>query len=256
MAAGTGSPMNEIAVQVERGYTSHSVLSALDVSLLRKSRVLAALSEEELSRLLSVATPEHIAPGSIIVPQSTPIDKLLVITSGNAKVVMTGAAGREVTLEMLRPGDLIAETSLLDGSPPTASVVALSDVDVLALPRSEVVLLLGRYPQLTLSLLSEMANRMRRAEETIFALALQDIEERLCRMLIRLARDESSPDHQGGLLMRRRPTQQELANMVGATRESVSRCLTTLARKGLAVCQGRSMLLTARLLRRELSSGS
>ena len=50
-------------------------------------------------------------------------------------------------------------------------------------------------------------------------------------MLIRLARDERSPDHQGGLLMRRRPTQQELANMVGATRESVSRCLTTLARK-------------------------
>ena len=51
--------------------------------------------------------------------------------------------------------------------------------------------------------------------------------------------------------MRRRPTQQELANMVGATRESVSRCLTTLARKGLAVCQGRSMLLTSRLLRRD-----
>lgn len=248
--------MNEIAVQIERGCTSHSVLSAYDISQLRKSRVLAALSDEELSRLLAVSQPEQITAGLIIVPQSTPIDKLLVITSGSAKVVMTGAAGREVTLEMLRPGDLIAETSLLDGSPTTASVVALSDVQVLSLPRAEVVALLGRYPQLTISLLSEMANRMRRAKETIFALALQDIEERLCKMLIRLARDERSPDHQGGLLMRRRPTQQELANMVGATRESVSRCLTTLARKGLAVCQGRSMLLTARLLRRDLSSAS
>ena len=243
--------MNQIAAQVELGCTGHSVLPAFDVTLLRKSRVLSALSDEELSRLLAVARPELVAASSIIVPQSTPIDNLLVITSGTAKVVMTGAAGREVTLEMLRPGDLIAETSLLDGSPTTASVVALSDVHLLALPRHAVVQLLGRYPQLTLSLLSEMANRMRRAEETIFALALQDIEERLCRMLVRLARDERSPDHQGGLLMRRRPTQQELANMVGATRESVSRCLTTLARKGLAVCQGRSMLLTSRLLRRD-----
>jgi len=242
--------MNQSAAQVEHGLTSHSVLSAFDVVQLRKSRVLSALSDEELSRLLSVARPELVLASAIIVPQSTPVESLLVITSGTAKVVMTGAAGREVTLEMLRPGDLIAETALLDGSPTTASVVALTDVQLLALPRHEVVQLLGRYPQLTLSLLSEMANRMRRAEETIFALALQDIEERVCRMLVRLARDERSPDHQGGLLMRR-PTQQELANMVGATRESVSRCLTALARKGLAVCQGRSMLLTSRLLRRE-----
>lgn len=243
--------MDQIAAQVEFGCTSHSVLSAFDVALLRKSRVLSSLSDEELSRLMAVARPELISASSVIVPQSAPIESLLVMISGTAKVVMTGTAGREVTLEMLRPGDLIAETSLIDGSPTTASVVALSDVQVLALPRHEVVQLLGRYPQLTLNLLSEMANRMRRAEETIFALALQDIEERLCRVLIRLARDERSPDHQGGLLMRRRPTQQELANMVGATRESVSRCLTTLARKGLAVCQGRSMLLTSRLIRRE-----
>ena len=247
--------MSQIAAQVELGITSHSVLSAFDVMQLRKSRVLSALSDEELSGLLSVGRMELAPASTVIVPQSAPVENLFVITSGTAKVVMTGAAGREVTLEMLRPGDLISETSLLDGSPTTASVVALTDVQLLSLPRSEILQLLGRYPQLTLSLLSEMANRMRRAEETIFALALQDIEERLCRMLVRLARDERSPDHQGGLLMRRRPTQQELANMVGATRESVSRCLTSLARKGLAVCQGRSMLLTSRLLRRDIVAG-
>lgn len=241
--------MHDLSVSAPRSQVNHSMPSRFDVSHLRKSRVFSSLADEELRPLLSVAQPEQAAAGQVIVSQSTPVENLFVVTDGHAKVVMTNLEGKEVTLEVLRPGDLIAETSLLDGSPTTAAVVALSDVQLLSLPRGEFVKLLGRYPQLSICLLSEMANRMRRAEETIFALALQDIEDRLCRVLLRLARDESSPPHQGGLLIRR-PTQQELANMVGATRESVSRCLSTLVRKGLAVCQGRSMLLTQRLLRR------
>jgi CRP-like cAMP-binding protein len=242
--------MNQRAATFGYPRANHSMPFLCDVSQLRKSSVFAALDDKELGRLLSVAQPEQVLAGAVIVPQSMPVENLLVVLSGTAKAVMTHSEGREVTLQMLRPGDLIAETSLLDGSPTTASVIALSDVQLLSVPRGAFVQLLAAHPELSIRLLSDLASRMRRAEETIFALALQDIEERLCRMLLRLARDERSPDQQGGLLLRRRPTQQELANMVGATRESVSRCLTALAKQGLAVCQGRSMLLTQRLLRR------
>ena len=109
---------------------------------------------------------------------------------------------------------------------------------------------LRRSPSTALNLLGEMSQRLRRANENIVSLALQDVEVRLVKTLARLARDEGSTNPDGSLILRRRPTQQELANMVGSSRETVSRTLAAMARQGLTVTRGRSLLLTERLLRR------
>ena len=103
-------------------------------------------------------------------------------------------------------------------------------------------------PQTALNLMGEMARRLRRADEAIVGLALQDVEGRLSKTLMRLAKDDGDISVDGGLLLRRRPTQQELANMVGSSRETVSRTFASLIRRGLMVPKGRTLVLTDRML--------
>ena len=102
-------------------------------------------------------------------------------------------------------------------------------------------------PQTAMKLLGEMARRLRRADETIAELALCDVSERLIKKLVGLAREEGG-DSPEGLVIRRRPTQQDLANMVGSCRETISRTFNSLARKGLIVPRGRALIVTKRLV--------
>lgn len=186
--------------------------------------------------------------GTLLITQDEPGEALFIVCAGKAKVTVCGQNGREVTLALLRPGDLFGEVALLDGSPRSANVVAALDCQVLVLPRESLLQHLKSHPQMALNLMQVMARRLRRADEAIVGLALDDVEGRLCRTLVRLAREEGDVSAPGGLVLRRRPTQQELANMVGSSRETVSRTFTSLIRRGLVVPRGRTMILTDRLI--------
>jgi len=120
-------------------------------------------------------------------------------------------------------------------------------VTVLALDRTDMLRHLAAHPQTALNLLGEMSRRLRKADETIAELALCDVQDRLIRRLVALAREDGQELPEGALI-RRRPTQQDLANMVGACRETISRTFNTLARRGLIVPRGRSLLVTRRLV--------
>jgi CRP-like cAMP-binding protein len=167
--------------------------------------------------------------------------------AGRAKVAMAGDSGREVTLSVLRAGDLFGELSLFDGSKRAASVIAIDPVTVLSLGRDDLMRHLSTHPQTSLALLTELTRRIRKADETIAELALCDVQDRLIRRLISLAHEDGM-ELPEGVMIRRRPTQQDLANMVGACRETISRTFNTLARKGLIVPRGRSLLVTRRLV--------
>jgi CRP-like cAMP-binding protein len=224
--------------------------------LLRQCALFRGVPDSEIEELANRVSPVRYRESAVIVPQSAAGDQLLVICSGRVKVGMSNNKGREVTLAVLRPGDVIGEMSVIDGSSRSAEVVALSDVALLSLPREEFLAHLRRSPQTALNLLGEMAQRLRRANENIGSLALQDVEVRLVRMLARLAHDEGTLNPDGSLILRRRPTQQELANMIGSSRETVSRTLAAMARQGLTMTRGRSLLLTERLLRRGQASSA
>lgn len=202
---------------------------------------------EDVARRLQVRSG---AAGTLLVAQDEPGDSLFVVLAGRVKVALFGDNGREVTLAILRPGEVFGEVSLIDGSPRSANVVAMVDSQVLALTREAFLQHLRSCPQTALNLMGEMARRIRQADEAIVGLALQDVEGRLSRMLARLAREEGDVNVEGGLLLRRRPTQQELANMVGSSRETVSRTFASLIRRGLMVPRGRTLVLTDRMLGR------
>ena len=108
------------------------------------------------------------------------------------------------------------------------------------------------HPQTALNMMSELAKRVRKANETIAQLALYDVNERLVHQLVTLAKEDGQ-DTAEGVLVRRRPTQQELANMVGSCRETISRAFNQLVRNGAIISRGRTMIVTAQLLQAKVA---
>ncbi len=221
-----------------------------------QARIRATLGRVAIFRDLSASTLDDLARrvGVRRVPGGDPIlsqdevgDALFIVMAGRVKVVMAGESGREVTLAVLRPADIFGEMALFDGCARSATVVAIDPATVLAISREDVLRHLASHPQTALNLLGEMSRRLRKADETIAELALCDVQDRLIRRLIALAREDGM-DLPEGALIRRRPTQQDLANMVGACRETISRTFNLLARRGLIVPRGRSLLVTRRLV--------
>jgi CRP-like cAMP-binding protein len=201
---------------------------------------------DDLARRLQVRTRPA---SSIIVAHEDPGDAMFVLVSGRAKVALFGDNGRELTLTELKPGDFFGEMSLLDDRPRSANVVAVDDVTLLMLTRESFAAHLKSHPQTALNILGEMTRRLRRADETIASLALHDVESRLTRTLERLAHEDGESTD-AGLVLRRRPTQQDLANMVGSCRETISRTFTSMVKRGLLVPRGRALVLTRALLDR------
>lgn len=214
-----------------------------------RAPLFAALPISAIEDLTARVAVRRVAVNAAVVSQDEPGESMFVIMTGRVKVVIFGENGREVTLSILRPGDSFGEMSLFDGAVRSANCVAIEPTTLLVLSREDLMKHIQAHPRTSLNLLGEMARRLRRADETIAQLALCDVNERLIHRLVSLGREEGaeSPD---GLVVRRRPTQQELANMIGSCRETISRAFNQLARDGLIIPKGRSLVVTAALIER------
>lgn len=201
---------------------------------------------DDLTQRIAV---RRVSAHGTVVSQDEPGDAMFIIMSGRVKVVLFGENGREVTLSILRPGDAFGEMSLFDGKARSANCIAMEPTQLLVLSREDLLRHIGAHPRTALNLLGEMADRLRRADESIAQLALCDVNERLVHRLISLAREEGTEAPEG-LMVRRRPTQQELANMIGSCRETISRAFNQLARDGMIIPRGRSLVVTRALLDR------
>jgi CRP-like cAMP-binding protein len=209
----------------------------------------AALSLGAIEDLTQRVAVRRVPAQHTVVSQDEPGDSMYVIMSGRVKVVIYGENGREVTLSMLRAGDGFGEMSLFDGASRSANCVALEPTTLLVLSRDDLLRHLSIHPRTAMNLLGEMARRLRRADESIAQLALCDVNERLVHQLVSLALEEGTRAPQG-MRVHRRPTQQELANMIGSCRETISRAFNQLARDGLIITEGRAMVVTQQLIDR------
>lgn len=214
-----------------------------------RAPLFASLPIDAIEDLARRAQVRRAAAHTTVVNQDEPGDTLFVIMTGRIKAVIFGESGREVTLSLLRPGDAFGELSVLDNRPRSASCVAIEASTLLVLSRADLLDHISAYPRTALNLLDQMAQRLRRADETIAELALCDVSERLVRRICALAREEGKPVPEG-VLVRRRPTQQELANMIGSCRETISRAFNQLAREGMILPRGRALIVTPALMAR------
>ncbi len=216
--------------------------------LLRRVSIFAHLGDAELEGLERLLESREAAAEAVVVGQEERGDALFVLVRGRVKVVLYGESGREIILRVFgRPGDFFGEMSLLDGQPRSASIVAAEPSSLLVLSREAFREHLRRSSGTALAVMAELSRRLREADAIIGNLALLDVYGRLARKLRDLARAEGEPAPDG-VLIRRLPTQQEIAGLIGTSRETVSRALGELSRRGLVRHAGRRLTLHRELL--------
>jgi CRP-like cAMP-binding protein len=223
------------------------------LSVLKQVPLFAGFSATELRDLASFVRPRRYPKSSIIFHQGDPGTTLYLIETGEVKLTVTADTGKEVILALLGPGAFFGELSLLDGEPRSANAVARVDCKLGVLDREHLLRVLAEHPPATASLLSVVARRLRRTTAQVHDAVFLDIPARLAKVLLQLTETKSqSPD---GLLSPPKLTQEELADLVGGTRESINKCLGIFARQGL-VRRHRGMVtvLMPEELRKHISS--
>ena len=210
--------------------------------LLKRVPLFEGLSNNELTALSDVATLRVFPKDRVVIMAAEEGDSLFVIHQGQVKVSIVSEDGREVILSLLGPGSVFGELSLLDGKPRSANVVATEDTDLLMLRRSDFIQLIYKTPQIATALLAELASRLRKTDRQIEGLALLDVTSRISETLLQLA-PEQGTETADGVGIESRPTHQELANMSGTTRETVSRVIKRLEGQGYINCSGRRITI-------------
>lgn len=214
---------------------------------LLQSKLLQSLSSNVLEDLSNRVSIVKFASNQTVVTKGDEGDRLFIVITGRVKVVLYGENGREVTLSILRQGESFGEMSLFDTKPRSANCITSEKTEVLSLSRADLIAHIQRYPETAMNLLGELGRRLRKADQAIAGLALCDVNERLIQRLVSLAIEEGT-NVEEGLLVKKRPTQQELANMVGSCRETISRAFNQLVKEGLVIARGRQMIVTPSLL--------
>jgi CRP/FNR family transcriptional regulator, cyclic AMP receptor protein len=203
------------------------------------------LDDETASALASALTTRAVVRGHVVFQEGEKGDRLLVVLDGKIKISRAAADGRENLLAVLGPGEMFGELSLFDPGPRTATATAITESTLASLDHDDLRPLLLAQPTVAAQFLRALAERLRRTNEAMADLVFSDVPGRVAKALLDLAErfgDESSD----GVLVRHDLTQEELAQLVGASRETVNKALSEFANRGWIRLEGRSVLLLDR----------
>jgi CRP-like cAMP-binding protein len=178
--------------------------------------------------------------GSVILFEHDPGDSLFIVRKGRVKVVLIGEDGREVILGVLSIGEHFGELALIDDRPRSAHVIAMDDADLLVLRRDDFRKRVESSPAVAWSLLTELSRRLRRADDKIGGLVLLDVPGRIARLLLDLAAEGGADAIEKSL------THQTIAQMIGASRETVSRAMKDFQDSGWIAVERRRITLANR----------
>ena len=194
--------------------------------ILRKVPLFGQLAPPDLDRVAEIARERSYPRNSVILFEDDPGDALYVVAQGQVKVVLIGEDGREVILSVMGEGEFFGEMALIDDEPRSAHVIAMEDSALLVIRREDFQDLLKQTPGIGLVLLRELSRRLRRVDEKVGSLVLLDVNGRVAQLLLDLA-DEAGSDR-----ITRRLTHHTIAQMIGSSRETVSRTMRELVDKG------------------------
>jgi CRP-like cAMP-binding protein len=197
--------------------------------LLRRVSLFTILSEDQLRSLSASVVKRRIKRGERVVTQGEKSDALSIILSGRARVLMTDSgSGREVILATLQPGDYFGEMSLIDNDVHSASVEAETQTDVLELGRAEFLHSLAESAPMAYAIMRGLVQRLRHADRKIGSLALMSVYGRVANVLL----DAAKVAPAGDMIIRDKLSRQDIAKMVGASREMVSRVMKDFEEQG------------------------
>ena len=206
--------------------------------VLRRSTLFARLGDEETDHILAHARIAKYAAGDQIVMKGDPGDNMMAVLNGRVSISAPSPDGRHVVLSVLHEGDIFGEIALLDGKEHTADVNALTDCDILIVPRRSLWSLLERRADICIDLMLVLCERLRHTNQQVEDLAFLDLGSRMAKVLVRLA-DESGAGTIQAKPVAVRISQRVLGELVGGSRESVNKQLHTWKQSGIvAIAKG------------------
>jgi CRP/FNR family transcriptional regulator, cyclic AMP receptor protein len=217
----------------EKRWSAHFMLKTIPL--------FATLSDDEFAIVKSLSVEKNYPKGAIIISEGDMGDSLYAISSGKVKVYIGDPDGREIILKLLGPGDFFGELSVIDKRPRSASVITTEPSTFRILSERAFEECISRMPSIAKHIMQALAHRVRDADRKIGSLGLLDVYGRVARTLQDLAVDDN-----GKRVVLEKISQQDLANMVGASREMVNRILKDLAERGFISVEPKSITLIHR----------
>ena len=212
---------------------------ALSLVVLRNVPLFAGLDESELERLSRVCGRKRAERSEFVVRAGDTTDCLYIMLTGRVKVTNSDEEGREIILAMLGHGESFGEMGLIDGSPRSADVVALEASEILVLGKEEFQRCMRDNFQVALKLMQVLVRRLREADRKIESLALLDVYGRVARLLL-----EMSELDEGKRVVKRKISKQDMARMIGASREMVSKVVRDLELSGYITYENDRIVIT------------
>ena len=189
------------------------------------------LTHKELGMLAAAGSRRKFPTKGIVFHEGDQGDNLLIILSGKVKVLLYGKGGQEFILTILGPGNFFGEMAIFESAPRSATVMTVEPCEFLLLSQKDLTGLLKKHPMIALKILQKLSQRLRKTNEQIRSLVMFDIYGRIGRCLLNLAETQGGRAN-GQFLVANRPSLQELAKMVGCSRETLSRAMKALKDNG------------------------
>ena len=214
-----------------------------DDEVIRRAPLFTALDDASATSLRASMDSVKIAKGGILFKEGDGGEHVYVIVDGKLKLGTSSGDGRENLLSILGPGEMFGELSLFDPGPRTSTATAVTDAKLLSLGQEKLIPWLATNPNVSLQLLARLAQRLRRTNEAVGDLVFSDVPGRVAKALIDLG-DRFGKQTDEGLFVHHDLTQEELAQLVGASRETVNKALADFAGRGWLKLDGRAVLIT------------
>lgn len=208
-----------------------------------KSAPFMGLHPNELQAISAHALTRAFPKNTVVITEGDRSDSLYIILSGKVKFYVSDEQGKEIILSEAGPGEYFGEISLDDG-PRSASVMTLEATRFSIVPKEDFRSFLARSPEFAFNLIGKLIHRVRELTENVKSLALMDVYGRVAHMLVDLAEDDN-----GQLVIAEKPTQQDMANRIGASREMISKILKDLEAGGYIIVDSRRIVIAKNLPR-------
>jgi len=219
------------------------MVATVSTAVLKAVPLFTTFPDEQLRLLTTVVTRRSAPRATVVMGAGDPTDSLYIILSGRLKVMMGDADGKEVILSILGPGEFFGEMGLIDDEPRSASVVTIEACELLSLAKRDFKKCLAENFEMSQEVMRGLVRRLREADRKIGSLALLDVYGRVARLLLDMAETVN-----GEKIVTKRLPKQDIAKMIGASREMVSRVMKDLQTGGFIEVRGSTIVLRDTIL--------
>lgn len=214
----------------------------MDIEVLRRAPLFATLDDEAFRLLTDELAEVDLSRGASVFREGDQGDQLYFIVSGKVKLGRTSADGRESLVAILGPGELFGEMALFDPAPRSTAATAVSETRLAGLKNESLKALLQQRPEVSMQLLQALARRLRRTNDNLSDLVFSDVPGRVAKAILDLA-DRFGRPATDGILVAHELTQEELAQLVGASRETVNKALAEFVQRGWLRLEARAVVI-------------